>query len=84
MKQPKNRTSRLLDTGAIAAMFASAFFLAAAWLLAGEVLSAFCLGVSFAMLSASVLLLSYAQHVRIQLHRRGNDDWSTVKVNQTG
>lgn len=72
MKQPGKRTSRLLDTGAIAAMFASAFFLAASWLLEGEMLSAFCLGVSFATLSASVLLLSYAHHVRAQ-SRQGED-----------
>lgn len=72
MNQSAKRTTKLLDTGAIVAMFASAFFLAASWLLAGEVLSAFCLGVSFATLSASVLLLSYAHHVRSQ--GRSNDD----------
>ncbi len=55
----------------MAAIFASAFFLAGSWLLAGEVLSAFCLGMSFALLSASVLLLSYAHHVRSQ--SRGRD-----------
>ena len=72
MTQSGNRTSKLLDIGAIAAMFASAFFLAGSWFLVGEVLSAFCLGASFATLSASVLLLSYAHHVRSQL--RSDDD----------
>ncbi len=55
--------ARRLNTGAIAAMVASASFLAFSWYLPGEILSAFCLGVSFAALSLSVLLLSYANYV---------------------
>ena len=64
MADQAHRTAHLLEAGAIATMFASAVFLAVSWYLPGEILSAFCLGVSFAGLSASVLLLSYANHVR--------------------
>jgi hypothetical protein len=56
--------ARRFEAGAIAAMIASALFLAFSWYLPGEVLSAFCLGVSFAGLSVSVLLVSYANYVR--------------------
>lgn len=76
MTGARSRAAKLFDTAAIACMFAAAFFLAASWLLAGDVLSAFCLGVSFATLSASVLLLSYAHHVRAGARRnpRENQD----------
>jgi len=54
--------ARRLNSGAIAAIVASASFLAFSWYLPGEILSAFCLGVSFAALSVSALLLSYANY----------------------
>jgi len=63
MADQARRVARRLNAGAIAAMVASASFLAFSWYLPGELLSAFCLGVSFAGLSVSVLLLSYAGYV---------------------
>jgi hypothetical protein len=61
--QGRRDAARRLNTGAIAGIVASASFLAFSWYLPGEILSAFCLGVSFAALSVSVLLLSYANYV---------------------
>ncbi len=62
MADQARRAARRLNAGAIAAMVASASFLAFSWYLPGELLSAFCLGVSFAGLIVSVLLLSYANY----------------------
>lgn len=63
MADQARRAARRLNAGAIASMVASASFLAFSWYLPGELLSAFCLGVSFAGLIVSVLLLSYASYV---------------------
>jgi hypothetical protein len=62
MSDQGRRAARRLNSGAIAAIVTSASFLAFSWYLPGEILSAFCLGVSFAALSVSALLLSYANY----------------------
>lgn len=63
MTDRTREAARRLNAGAMAAMVVSASFLGFSWYLPGEILSAFCLGVSFAGLSVSVLLLSYANYV---------------------